>query len=135
MAFSITRSSMMFFLPLVGILPLAAGCSSAGTESGGAESASDEALDQTALSKITTYSFKERCASPDVSGTGAKRAVTCLAKVRTDATGAVSTSATPKGLTPADLKAAYAIPTSTSTATASSPAPSWPRPAAPCGTC
>ena len=120
MAFSITRSSMMFLFPLVGILPMAAGCSSASATNGGAESATDEALDQEALSKITATPFKDRCAvSPTVvSGTGAQRLASCLAKVQTDAAGAIKSSATtPSGLTPADLKAAYAIPTSTSTAT------------------
>ena len=119
MAFPITRSAMMFLFPLVGMLPLAAGCSGAGQENGGAESATDEALDQTALAKITATPFKDRCgASPDVvSGTGAQRLVSCLAKVQTDATGAIKSFTTPSGLTPTDLRAAYAIPTSTSTAT------------------
>jgi hypothetical protein len=81
-----------------------AACAPADSYNGGGEERT-ASPDQEALNSIPQYAHKALCAAAQP---GSRR---CHAHVRTRPDGTVQPSATPQGLTPAELQAAYKIPT------------------------
>jgi hypothetical protein len=59
------------------------------------------------LSQVPQHAHRSLCPENVAAGT-----MRCYGRVRTDANGAALAAATPQGLTPADLKSAYALPSS-----------------------
>ncbi len=99
--------ALFLALPLFGT----ASCVGSPDSDGNTEDERTSSSDEDALSSIVKHPHKAVCSD------SAPGFAHCHARIRTDATGNVTALATPQGLTPANIQAAYTIPAGGSSAT------------------
>jgi len=100
------KSWALLSLPLIACIPLACASNADDRDESGSSTSSDDALDTEALASIPNLPFKSLgCAEAVQPGF-----VSCHAKALVTAEGDIQADAAPSGLSPANLQAAYKVP-------------------------